>query len=538
MLRLFLIVPASASLLIRMAFQEPATLSSSNPPSLSPQTDAAPALTILWHPDFSRIGAMFSFADIAEGQSLFLSRLSPKFTFHTQIPGSLADPYLSRNPSLQFIRTTGGLDLVPVDSESKVQLDGKPLSARISLSATDFLRSPILTLARRIVLCLHKAIPASRSLEADDLGLLGGSDAMEAVRQSILSAADIDLPVLVQGETGTGKELTATAIAKASRRAGKPFVAINTGALPPTTALAELFGHVRGAFTGATESREGYFVEADGGILFLDEIGLATAEVQTALLRVLETGEVRALGSRSARRVNVRVIAATDVRLQERVAAGDFSQPLFHRLSAFPIGLPPLRERRQDIGSLFLHFLRQTLKETGDLARLEIPPDAKHPWLSGDAMTRVALALWPGNIRQLRNFAAQIVLTNRGASEARLDSTLLSSLAHEAPIRQPIVAKTKPRVKPTDVTTISHERLADALERHGFRPTRAARDLGISRTTLYELIRRDPELRKASDIPDNELGRLEQECQGDLTQLSERLHISVRALQLRLHRNP
>jgi two-component system nitrogen regulation response regulator GlnG len=513
-----------------------ATMSSSNPPGLSPQADGAPALTVLWHPNLARIGAMFSFTDLAEGQSLDLSRLSPKFTFHTQSPGSLSDPYLSRKPYLRFVRTAGGLDLVASDSDPKVQLDGKPLGARASLSTADLSRSPILTLARRIVLCLHKAIPASRSPEHGDLGLLGNSDGMKAVRQSILSAADVDLPVLIRGETGTGKELTATAIAKASRRAGKPFVAINMGALPPTVAVAELFGHARGAFTGATESREGYFAEADGGILFLDEIGLAIPDVQTALLRVLETGEVRAVGARAARRVNVRVLAATDARLEERVASGEFSQPLFHRRSAFPIGLPSLRERRQDIGPLFLHFLRQILKETGDLAKLETSPESKHPWLSGDAMTAVALAPWPGNVRQLRNFATQLALANRGAAEASLNATLLASLAQEVPLRPPVAAKAKGRGKPTDVAAISHQTLVDTLERNDYRTTRTARDLGISRTTLYELIRRDPELRKASDIPDDELRRHELECQGDLDQISKRLHVSVRALQLRLRR--
>ena len=416
-----------------------------------------------------------------------------------------------------------------------MQLDGKPLTTRVSLSAHDPSRSLILTLARRIVLCLHKAVPGGLA-ENDDLGLLGSSDVMAAVRQSILSAADIDLPVLIQGETGTGKELTAQAIAKASRRAAKPFVAVNTGALPATTAVAELFGHARGAFTGATDARGGYFVEADGGTLLLDEIGLATPEVQTALLRVLETGEVRALGSRTSKRVNVRVIAATDTRLEERVDAGEFSQALFHRLSAFPITLPPLRERRQDIGPLFLHFVRETLKYAGDPSRLEHPPTVKHPWLSGDVMTAIATAPWPGNVRQLRNFAGQLALANLGEPVARLDGALLSSLTLVAPVRAPIVAKTKRRRAPTDVSTIFRERLVDALERNDFQPTPTARDLGISRTTLYELIRRDPDLRKASDIPDDELRRVQQECQGDLAQVSKRLHVSMRALQLRLRK--
>jgi two-component system nitrogen regulation response regulator GlnG len=519
-----------------MSSKEAATLSSSRPAGHSPKSDGVPALSILWHPDTSRIGAMFSFADVVEGQSVLVSRNSPDFGLPAQKPDSLSDPYVSRNPCLQIIRTADGLDLVPDESQGKVQLDGKPLDARVAISFADLSRSPVLTLARRIVLCVHTTMPTVRSPVSDDLGLLGFSDSIAAVREDIMSAAAVEVPVLIRGETGTGKELTAKAIAKATRRAQKPFVAINMGAVPPATAVAELFGHARGAFTGATDNRDGYFAEADGGILFLDEIGLASPDVQTALLRVLETRELRPLGARSARRVNVRVLAATDARLEERVESGDFLKPLFHRLSAFPINLPSLRERRQDIGLLLLHFLRQILKETGDLSKLETAPDAKHPWIPADVMTSVALAPWPGNVRQLNNFAVQLALTNRGAAEARLNPTLLASLLQVAPASPPAKGKAKPRRKPTDLSTITHEDLVGALEKHDFRPTRAARHLGISRTTLYELIRRDPELRKGSEIPDDELRRLDRECQGDLDEISKRLQVSVRALQLRMNR--
>lgn len=520
-----------------MSSREAATLSSSNLTGHASTSVGVPALSILWHPDHSRVGATCSFADVPQHQSLLLSRLSPTFALHTQKPESLADPYLSRNPCLQLTRSAGGISLVPVDSRGKLQLDGKTLEGRVSLSAADLSRSVVITLAKRIVLCLHNAVPTSGSRDSDDLGLLGFSDEIDAVRQDIVSAASVDVPVLIGGETGTGKELTARAIAKASRRAHKPFVAINMGALPPATAVAELFGHARGAFTGAAESRDGYFAEADGGILFLDEIGLASPEVQTALLRVLETGELRPLGSRSARRVNVRVLAATDALLEERVEAGDFLKPLFHRLTAFPISLPPLRERRQDIGLLFLHFLREILKETGDLPKLETPQDAKRPWISGDVMTSVALAPWPGNVRQLRNFAIQLALANRGASEAHLDPKLIASLAQEAAASRPAKSRAKRRRKPADLGTITHDDLVGALERHDFRPTHAAISLGISRTTLYELIRRDPELRMGSDIPEDELRRLGEACQGDLAEISKRLQVSVRALQLRMNRS-
>jgi two-component system nitrogen regulation response regulator GlnG len=403
-----------------MSSKEVATLSSSSPSGHSPRNDDVPALSILWHPDISRIGAMFSFADVAEGQSVLVSRNSPKFAHPAKESDSLADPYLSRNPCLQIMRTANGLDLVPDDSQGKVQLDGKPRDRRVEISSSELSRFPVITLARRIVLCAHTTASATPAPLLDDLGLLGFSDRMLAVREAILTAAGVDVPILIRGETGTGKELTARAIAKASSRAQKPFVAINMGALQSSTALAELFGHARGAFTGANE---------DDGILFLDEIGFASPEVQTALLRVLETGEMRPLGSRSARRVNVRVFAATDARLEERVKAGDFLKPLFHRLSAFPVTLPPLHERRQDIGLLFCHFLRRILKETDDVSKLESAADAKHPWLSGDIMTAMALASWPGNVRQLNNFAVQLALTNRGVAQAQLNPTLLASLA-------------------------------------------------------------------------------------------------------------
>jgi two-component system nitrogen regulation response regulator GlnG len=496
-------------------------------------SELAPALTIVWHPDPSRIGAMFSFADLAEGQAIPLSRLSPEFAAYTDSPGPLADFFLSRKPCLKFIPTKNGVRILPVATDIPVQIDGQTLSREVTLPA-DPVRSFILSLARRIVLCLHAAAPPTRS-PSDDLGLLGHGDAINTVRRAVRSVADLDIPVLIRGETGTGKELTAVAIAKASRRADKPFVAISMASLPPTMAVAEMFGHEKGAFTDAADSRKGYFLEADGGTLFLDEIGLAIPDVQTALLRVLETGEVRSLGSRRGRPVNVRVIAATDVKLEERVRAGVFSEPLFHRLSSFQIHLAPLRERRQDIGVLFLHFLKAILKETGDLSKLQLPVTAKRPWLTGDVMTQVALAPWTGNVRQLRNFAIQLAVANRGASAAHLDPTLQSLLAGPGRgVSDPAVGapKTEGQGPLADRAPISHDKLLDALERNDFKIASASRDLGISRTTMYALIRRDPELRKAS-----ELRRLRDEFQGDIDQLAKRLRVSLRALQLRLHRS-
>jgi two-component system nitrogen regulation response regulator GlnG len=513
-----------------MSPNEAPTLSLSNPTVTSHKPDAIPALTILWHPDVARVGGMFTFYELGEGDSTPLSRLSPVFTHYTDAPDSLCDPFLSRKPCLAMVRAADGVRLVPVASEAPVELDGKPIHGDVVLTAAELAQTHILTLGRRIILALHLVVHPVRA--SDDFGLLGHSDVIQEVRGLILSAAGLDLPVLIRGETGTGKDLTAAAIAKASRR--EPFVAVNAAALASSIGTAELFGYAKGAFTGATESRKGYFVEADGGTLFLDEIGLAIPEIQTALLRVLETGEVRGLGSPQARKVDVRVIAATDVQLEESAAKGTFLQPLLHRLSAFQIRLPPLRERRQDIGVLFLHFLSEILRETGELHRLQNMATTKRPWLTADVMTQVALAPWPGNVRQLRNFANQLAVANRGATSAHLDPTLHALLGQDIALTPKPASQTKS--KPSATVNLSPEELLAVLERNDFQPSRAARELGISRTTMYELIRRDPQLRKATEISDDELRRQLDECNGDLAELSQRLHTSVRALQLRLRK--
>jgi two-component system nitrogen regulation response regulator GlnG len=305
--------------------------------------NVVPALTILWHPDPTRIGSLFSFSDSGKDEVVFLSRNNPVFNFYCDKASPLADAYLSRQPILELAVRGHNLVMTPTPGAA-IALDGKPLGARATLSSADIARSPILTIGRRIALCLHFARQPALSCPPD-LGLLGNSDAMATVRQSILAVAPLSIPVLIRGETGTGKELTAQAIVSNGPRASKPFVDVNIGALPENLAAAEIFGHERGAFTGAAQSRDGYFHEANGGTLFLDEIGLAGSDVQTALLRVLETGEVRRLGGTTSRSVDVRLIAATDSTTIDRAVEGEgFSQALFHRLSASSIHLPPLRQ--------------------------------------------------------------------------------------------------------------------------------------------------------------------------------------------------
>jgi len=224
-------------------------------------------------------------------------------------------------------------------------------------------------------------------------GMLGQAPAMQDVFRAIGRLSQSHATVLITGETGAGKELVAHALHRHSPRKDKPFIALNTAAIPRDLLESELFGHERGAFTGATASRRGRFEQADGGTLFLDEIGDMPAELQTRLLRVLADGEFYRVGGTTPVRVNVRVIAATHQALEDRVRQGQFREDLFHRLNVIRIRIPPLRERREDIPLLIRHFLQKSARELG----MEVKQ------VSEEAMRSLVALPYPGNVRQLEN---------------------------------------------------------------------------------------------------------------------------------------
>ncbi|WP_133478479.1 nitrogen regulation protein NR(I) [Cognatilysobacter segetis] len=264
--------------------------------------------------------------------------------------------------------------------------------------AHDFLSKPFdlddaVALAARV---LGPSVPAAAQpdeLPASNEALLGASPAMRELFRAIGRLAQAPLSVLVTGETGTGKELVARALHRESPRADRPFVALNTAAIPAELLESELFGHEAGAFTGATRRSIGRFEQAHGGTLFLDEIGDMPAALQTRLLRVLAQGEFFRVGGRELIRVDVRVIAATHQDLEARVASGQFRADLLHRLDVVRLRLPPLRERRDDIPMLAAHFLGQ--------AGQRLDARAKH--LDRDALARLRAHDWPGNVRELEN---------------------------------------------------------------------------------------------------------------------------------------
>jgi transcriptional regulator with GAF, ATPase, and Fis domain len=223
--------------------------------------------------------------------------------------------------------------------------------------------------------------------------IIGTSPAIQVALERVAQVAPLDVTVLLCGETGTGKELFARAVHDGSPRRQGPFVRVNCAALPPTLIESELFGHERGAFTGATAQRQGRFELADGGTIFLDEIGDLALELQAKMLRALQEGEFERVGSSKALRVNVRVVAATHVDLEQAVARGQFRADLFYRLNVFPISLPPLRERRGDIRELVWAFIARRQRELGRHIT-EVPPAVMKALLDYD---------WPGNVRELEN---------------------------------------------------------------------------------------------------------------------------------------
>jgi two-component system response regulator PilR (NtrC family) len=234
--------------------------------------------------------------------------------------------------------------------------------------------------------------------------IIGHSPGMRAIFEMIQTVAPQSSRVLITGETGTGKELVARAVHENSARAQQPFIAINCGAFPETLLESELFGYVKGAFTGANENRQGLFKAANGGTLFLDEIGNMNLPMQVKLFRVLQEGKVRPLGSNEETEVDVRVIAATNKDLDKAIAAGEFREDLFYRLSVIPIQLPPLRERREDIPLLARAFLDRFCKS------MEKPIEG----ISPDAMRLLEAYDWPGNVRELENTMERSVVLETG----------------------------------------------------------------------------------------------------------------------------
>jgi len=497
-----------------------------------------PALTIVSHPLAHRAGERCLLDAIAAGRELALSRNTPDFAQPGRALGTpLSDPFVSRKPIRFAAGSAGGVRL-SIDPGGTPVVAGSPVDGAIELTIEELSVGIPLELAERVVLLLH-LVDREVDDAADSLGMVGDSAGIRRVRTAIERIVDLPVPVLIRGETGTGKELVARAIHDKSPRRGGPFVSVNLGAIPRELAAAELFGATKGAFTGATRDREGLFRAAHGGTLFLDEVGEAPAEVQVMLLRVLETGELYPVGADKPIATQVRLIAATDANLEQQIHDGRFKAPLLHRLAGYEVRIPPLRERREDIGLLLYDFAREELEAIGEAYRLAPEDPYAKPWLPAPLAALLVRHAWPGNIRQLRNLTRQLVIESRGLPQLRLDPRLADELGAVArprrsePIPVPVLSEpgSVPRRKPSEVT---EPELVEALRACAWDLKAAADRLRIPRPSIYDLIDKSPNIRTAGDLGADEITRCFLDCEGDLDAMVARLQVSKRALSRRI----
>ena len=361
--------------------------------------------------------------------------------------------------------------------------------AAMRAGATDFLVKPLAP--ERLLAALEAAVAGTAAGELRPLTekipallgfdeIVGSAPDFRTALAIAAKAARARVPVLIEGESGVGKEVVAEAIHAASPRSKKPMASVNCGALPANLVESELFGHEKGAFTGAFERKIGRFQSADGGTLFLDEVGEMPLDAQAKLLRFLESGEIHAIGARHAREVDVRVIVATNRRLLDEVEAGRFREDLYHRLNVVPVTIPPLRERIGDIPALARHLL----------ARIAQQPGLRPLGITDDALALLGQYDWPGNVRQLGNALFRAAVLCEGAALTKGDFPQIASLgARRHATTQAAMAggvtlfRADGNMRPLEDIEADVIRLA--IGHYRGRMTEVARRLGIGRSTLY-----------------------------------------------------
>ena len=309
-------------------------------------------------------------------------------------------------------------------------------------------------------------------------GVVGKSEAIRTVFEFVRSVSETDMAILIIGETGTGKELIASAIQKHSLRRNGPYIKVNCSALPEQLIESELFGHVKGAYTGATNDRIGRFEAASKGTIFLDEIGDVSLQFQAKLLRVLQEKEIERVGENTPRKIDVRILSATNKDLREEVKRGRFREDLYYRLAMAPINLPSLRERKEDIPLLALNFTKHfSLKYGRNLTAI-----------SPEMMTSLIRYDWPGNVRELYNFIEVAMATCKG-NMLNLDKTTSSYFMENSGANNPPGDNALKRTHKTASDVPEKNQVAEALKINRYNVSSAAKALGISRTTLWRKMR-------------------------------------------------
>ena len=497
-----------------------ATLNSTDARSRdSTQTVAGVTLTIVGHPDPDRVGETAA-VEFDARDRVPLSRREPLFAVAGQPGRGLEDPHLSRAPT--YLSFKAGE--IPVWSDpTHPPGEIRPLHGGHG-------RAWYVSLRRRVGLLIELGMRSAAPRER--LGLVGVSAATARLREQIEATAGAEPPVLLIGETGTGKELAAQALHAVGQRRHKPLVAVNLSAIPESTAASQLFGHARGAFTDAARAHDGFFVQADGGTLFLDEIGDTPVSLQVQLLRALEQREIQPIGGR-VRAIDVRLIAATDTDLDEAVAAGRFRKALLFRLCGQTLKLLPLRDRPADIAVQLVHFLRQALDGLGKPERLRLRSWTDPPWLDLAAVEHALLARWPGNSRELRGVAGQAALLR--VNKSRL---VLAIGSTSAPAPAPVNQAEAEQAAADDgepPRSLTESAIRRALTAHQFSVRGAARALQVAPNTLYARMD-DLGIPRAGALTDEALAAAHAASGGDLLEMARALGVSLRGLKRRLGR--
>ena len=371
---------------------------------------------------------------------------------------------------LKWLKSTHpSLPLIMMTSYAEIQTAVQAMK----LGAADYIAKPLnpdelLGKIKELVRVEEKAPARVPVSSAPDLYIEGQSQAARQLYEHVRLVAPTDMSVLVTGASGTGKEYIARRIHEQSNRSKAPFVAVDCGAIPKELSASEFFGHVKGSFTGAIENKTGAFVAAQGGTIFLDEIGNLTYEVQVQLLRALQERKVKPIGSNQEIAINVRLISATNENLRQAIEKGDFREDLYHRINEFTIRIPDLKERKEDLLLFANHFL--------DLANSELQKDIIG--FDNDTMQLFQSYSWPGNLRQMKNVIkyATLLATGRYITRKELPEELTENLPSHTNIQ---------------LKNVEHERdlIRKALQECGNNKTRAAQLLGIDRKTLYNKLK-------------------------------------------------
>jgi two-component system nitrogen regulation response regulator GlnG len=477
---------------------------------------AGVTMTIVGHPDPGRVGESAA-VEFDGQQRVPLSRREPLFAAAGQPGRPLEDPYLSRSPV--YLSFKAG-EMPAWSDPPNAPCEIRPLHGAHG-------RAWYVALGRRVGVLIELGLRAAAPRERH--GLVGVSAATVQLREQIEAMAGSELPVLLIGETGTGKELATQAIHAVGRRCRQPLVAVNLSAIPESTAASQLFGHARGAFTDAARAHDGYFVQADGGTLLLDEIGDAAIGLQVQLLRALEQREIQPVGGR-VRAVDVRLIAATDTDLDDAVAAGRFRKALLFRLCGLTLKLLPLRERPADIAVQLVHFLDQALDGLGQRERLGLRSWTDTPWLELSTVEAALEARWPGNSRELRGVASQAALLC--ASQPKV---VLAASSPSAPASTPTAIPAAAEVVEVAARALTESAVREALAAHQHSVRGAARALQVAPNTLYARMH-ELGIPRAGGLSDEALAAAHAASGGDVMAMARALGVSLRGIKRRLGR--